>query len=189
MLYTPRDGSQVSENDRKTLGESLFVQASVRTPGSVTAQAAVIAEICKRDGLSEPGLLGNAVIEDRSLVWRIMEKAVKAHKHTGNGPTNITEAKTIQIIRATFQFAADLLVLEPQEISMISGEYYQQFRRREGPFAEFPENLDPDEAEYRFQDSVRVHLNKVHERKAEEMGYEWQRKSYSVGSGTVPLFQ
>lgn len=120
----------------------MFARASAGYPASVTGQAAMIARICKEQGLN-PGQLASALIQNDGVLITLVRLANQTHEHKGHIAEDIDKERIKGIVRQDFTLARTLIALPISTLRRIEGEYERFFcpTRDENSYRSFASDL------------------------------------------------
>lgn len=95
-----------------------FVKASSECPASITAQGALIASYCKKEGL-QPVVLHQELLRDPDSLPFLKMIAERAHQSRGKGPSVVKQDFLREVIASGFKRADEYMILENDELKEI----------------------------------------------------------------------
>ena len=153
------------------LAGRLFAEASKAYPASVTAQATYIAQYCISH-TEKPLELLNAIQIDDQVVSKLLVAANSAHKIANVSGPEVNEMSIRRILRAVYEFAEELMVLDDNQLTDILTRY-SKYKDLKGVVQDNPEHM------YRMETVKLIQFKKPNTLKANLLKKLFSSKSNS----------
>ncbi len=120
--------SKEKREDFSKTAMNLFVRSSMSAPGSITAQAALIALYSQEMGVTDPEVLGLCLANDKERLDHLATKANNIHAVREKGPkTPVTPAEVEGIVKDDFMIAESFMDHTPEELQYIATTMYRGY--------------------------------------------------------------
>lgn len=120
-----QDYDRLLPEEREALSKQamqFFLRASVSEPTTITAQGAMIAELCQENGITSPELLGMCLLNDQSRISSLVEQAIKIHAARVDKPPVVTDLIMRTIITKDFDTADKFITFPSEDLHYIRND-------------------------------------------------------------------